>query len=147
MLMILSAGCGSYGTVSGKVMMKDEPLHSGMVTFITPDRKWTRTSGIGEDGSYTIEKAPIGPMKISIFSSGPTPRSQIKFKERMPGPEVAQGEDLPPRARRRINMGKGTSAATAPKGPAVPKKYNDPDTSELTYEVKPGAQEHNIELK
>jgi hypothetical protein len=144
-LLILSAGCGSKGTVSGKVTIKDQPVKNGMVTFFTPDRKWSQTTGIGEDGRYTIERVPPGPIVISVFSSAGKQRPRDKFKERMPKSEDVGDEDVPQKVRRKAKM--GATGAPPPSGPPVPKKYNDPETSELTYEVKPGAQEHNIELK
>ncbi len=144
-LLILSAGCGSKGTVSGKVTVKDEVVHNGMVTFMTPDRKWSQTSSIGEDGRYTIERVPVGPVKISVYSGTGSKRPSAKFKDRMPTGEDVKEEDAPQMARRKAKMGK--TGAPPPAGPSVPKKYNDPETSELTYEVKSGPQEYNIELK
>jgi hypothetical protein len=142
LLFLGSAGCSSSGTVSGKVKMKDQTLDRGTITFTSLDKQWVRTSAIGEDGSYTISKAPPGPMKISIVSTGPTQQFQAKAKKKMPTTQGEKDEDLPTRARMMHMQG-----ASRPSGPSVPKKYNDPETSGLTYEVKPGNQEHNIELK
>jgi hypothetical protein len=142
LLLILSVGCSSRGTVSGKVKMKDQTLGRGTVTFISLDKQWSNTSPIGEDGSYTILKAPPGPMKISVVSTGPSQQFQGRVKKKIQMPEEEKEDDLPQRARAMFNRG-----ASKPSGPSVPKKYNDPETSGLTYEVKPGNQEHNIELE
>jgi hypothetical protein len=134
LLLILSAGCSSRGTVSGKVKVKDDLIRRGTVTFIALDQSWTSTVPIGEDGSYTIAKAPPGPVKISVKTAESKKQPQAKRKKRTLKPEDVQDEDLPARARNRLGMDEGAS------GPSVPKKYNDPETSGLTYEIKPGSQ-------
>jgi hypothetical protein len=144
-LLILSAGCSSKGTVSGKVTVNDEPVRRGTVTFLASGSTWTSAVPIGEDGSYTILNAPPGPVKITVASADPNPRAGSKLKARKgQGMEDANTntDDMPPSVRNRFNPG-----AAGPAGPSVPKKYNKPETSELTYEVKPGKQEHNIQLK
>jgi hypothetical protein len=142
-LLILSAGCGSKGTVSGKVTVNDQPVRRGTVTFIASASTWASAVPIGEDGSYTIVNAPSGPVKITVASAEPNPRLGGKFKDRKgPAQEEGNTEDMPPSVRNRFNPG-----AAGPAGPSVPKKYNDRETSGLTYEVKPGKQEHDIQLK
>jgi hypothetical protein len=139
-LLILSAGCSSRGTISGKVTINDQPVHRGTITFYTLDKSWASAASIGEDGSYTIAKVPLGPVKISVVSAERNPRLGAKFKARSTlAPGEANAEDVPPKFRNRFNP--------EASGPSVPKKYNDPETSGLTYEVKPGKQEHNIDIK
>jgi len=142
-LVILSAGCSSKGTVSGKVTVNDQPVRRGTVTFTAAsDKVWASSVPIGEDGSYTIVNAPPGPVKITVASADSNPRLRTKFKDRKgPAAEDANTDDMPPSVRNRFNP--GASAGS----PSVPKRYNDAETSGLTYEVKPGKQEHDIQLK
>ena len=143
-LLILSAGCSSKGTVSGKVTVNDEPVRRGTVTFTADsDKPWASSVSIGEDGSYTIINAPPGPMKITVASADSNPRLRAKFKDRKGAAAKDENtDDMPQSVRNRFNPD-----ASGPAGPSVPKKYNDAETSGLTYEVKPGKQEHNLQLK
>ena len=144
-LLILSAGCGSKGTVSGKVTVNDEPVRRGTVTFTASTSTWASSVPIGEDGIYTVINAPPGPVKITVASADANPRAGSKLKTRKgQEKEEASGgiEDMPPSVRNRFN-----AAAAGPGGPSVPKKYNKPETSDLTYEVKPGKQQYDIQLK
>jgi hypothetical protein len=140
-LLILSAGCSSKGTVSGKVTVNDEPVRRGTITFTAAsDKPWASSVPIGEDGSYTVINAPPGPVKITVASANSNPRLGAKFKDRKGSAAKDENtDDMPPSVRNRLRPG--------PAGPSVPKKYNDAETSGLTYEVKPGKQEHNIQLK
>ena len=143
-LLILSAGCSSKGTVSGKVTVNDQPVRRGTVVFTAAsDNSWASSVPIGEDGGYTIVNAPPGPVKITVASADSNRRLGGKFKDRKgQGAEDASTDDMPQSVRNRFNPG-----ASGPAGPSVPKKYNDTETSGLTYEVKPGKQEHDIQLK
>lgn len=143
-LLILSAGCSSKGTVSGKVTVNDQPVRRGTVTFTAAsDKPWASSVPIGEDGGYTVVNAPPGPVKITVASANSNPRLGAKFKDRKgPATKDANTDDMPPSVRNRFNPG-----ASGPAGPSVPKKYNDAETSGLTYEVKPGKQQHDIQLK
>jgi hypothetical protein len=143
-LLILSAGCSSKGTVSGKVMVNDQPVRRGTVTFLASGSTWVSAVPIGEDGSYTVVNAPPGPVKITVASAAPNPRAGGKLKARKGAgqEEDANTDDMPQSVRNRFNPGE-----SGPAGPSVPKKYNKPETSELTYEVKPGKQEYDIQLK
>ena len=63
------AGCGSTGQVTGRVTYKGQPLGSGLVAFHWADA--TRTSAIDADGHYTIQKAPLGPARITVETMRP----------------------------------------------------------------------------
>jgi len=59
------SGCGkSTGSVSGKVTYKGEPLPSGTVTFVTD--AGVVSSPIAVDGTYSIPKAPLGTVAITV---------------------------------------------------------------------------------
>lgn len=75
------------------------------------------SAAIESNGRYSVARVPVGPAKISV-STPPAPP-------------------------------KGAAAAGMPvlETVSIPAQYNDPEKSGLTYDVKPGAQEHSIDLK
>jgi hypothetical protein len=130
------AGCGRpTGSVSGKVILKGQPLTAGDVTFIGADQR-VASSPIQPDGSYAIPQVAAGKAQIGV-----TP--PIKVTTGMPrGMKMDGGKMGAP--------GADTAApppASAGKPPAIPDQYLDPTKSGLTYEVKPGPQDYTIELK
>lgn len=138
----LSMGCGSRGTVSGKVYYRGKLLTTGTVTFVPQagGEVGARTARISADGSYRVDKVPVGPVKIAVISySGPAatlPRSRVSDMRSAEPPKGAPPEmkDILPR--------KQTTADAS-----VPQQYADPDKSGVTYTVKSGAQEFDIEIK
>src|SRR5207244_6527511 len=66
-------GCGSsYAKVTGKVKYKGAPLPSGKIAFIGKDGTEPGTGDIGEDGSYTVQAAPIGDCVVTVITERPT---------------------------------------------------------------------------
>ncbi len=127
------SGCGAKsGTISGKVTYKGNPVGGGTVTFLDSKQR-AASSPIGADGSYSIEKVAPGPVKIGVMPP-PAPT------------KLPRGMTMDPSKM-------GASGAEKSPGPAVgppvkiPKEYNDPEKSGLTFTVQTGQQEHNIELK
>ncbi len=134
---LLAAGCGSKGVVSGKVLYQGKPVRGGSVSFIL-EGGGTMFSPIEEDGSYTIPNVPPGTVKITVETesfrptvmqrdaSGGAPEFMKKYiQEKEP-------QLLEQRAKRYVK---------------IPPQYSDPDKSNLTYVVKSGKQEHDIDLK
>jgi hypothetical protein len=131
---LLAAGCGGgKGTVTGKVFYKGEPVRGGNVSFV-PEGGGAVNSAIEEDGSYTVRNVPPGTVKITVENNSFRPAAmqegpafmQKYMKEKKP--EMAD----PDRAKRYV---------------PIPPKYGDASQSDLTYVVKSGKQEHDIELK
>jgi hypothetical protein len=120
------AGCGSTGQVTGKVTYQGQPLGSGIVAFHWADA--TRTSAIDADGHYTIQKAPLGPARITVETMPPPGGGGKK------GPQqstvTVDGAPAPP---------PGTYVA-------IPARYKSPEESGLTYTVVRGRQTHDIPL-
>jgi hypothetical protein len=125
LLLALVAGCGpGSGRVTGKVLYKDQPVTSGRVVFEGAGR--VESGDITSDGTYRIESAPVGDVKIGVITERPfTPPS---------GNQVEAGK----------SARKGPPTQT---GVVVPDKYRNTATSGLTYTVGPGEQEHDIVLK
>ncbi len=117
-LALVLCGCdGNRGTVTGTVRFQGQPLKTGYVAFTSAATPGAVASSlIREDGSYEIRDCPPGPVKIAVKAA--VPRS---------------GQGRAP-----------TKPAPAP--PPIPERYAFPDTSKLTYTVRPGTQAHDIDL-
>jgi hypothetical protein len=129
---LLLAGCGPpSGTVSGKVTMGGQTIPGGSVSFVPPNGKGTQSSDIAEDGTYTVRNLPLGKAAIIVETKSAAPAGA-------PGGV-------------RMNMPAG--AQNAPGADAgkhyvpIPEAYSSADTSGLSFEVKAGKQEYNIDLQ
>jgi len=127
-LLVGVSGCDNKGkeaanSVSGKVTVGTEPVTSGEVVFVSADNKQV-PSPIKADGTYLINDPPAGKVKILVRGLGGSAIGGDKGK--------AAIKEVPPI---------GTKGATP--NP----KYASPATTDLSYDVKPGKQTHNIELK
>lgn len=127
-------GCGSTpGTVTGKVYFKDQPLKGGNVTFLTADKKVSQMAKIGEDGSYTIDKIPAGPVKIGVETKS------LKQSASVPRYSPPPGMSSP-------NKTGGDPKEILKRYVAIPEKYADPLESGLEYTVQSGNQPWDIKL-
>lgn len=150
-LLLSAAGCGSRGTVSGKVLYKGKPLPGGGVIFIHD--RGAFSSPIQEDGSYRIDKVPVGPVKITLTGPagannrvmGAMPRGVQAEKAKKNMVPVAS-EEKGPKALMAEMIGPKASQGKKP-GVIIPRKYGNPEESGLTYTVGSGSQTYNIELE
>lgn len=80
--LLILMGCSSSNSkevvVSGVVKFNGEPLPGGTITFISVNEKdKVATAGINEDGTYSIGKAPVGDVKVTIIGpSRPSDKSK-----------------------------------------------------------------------
>jgi hypothetical protein len=164
----LVAGCSSRTAhVSGKVLLRGQPLPGGTVTFFPTNGQGTPASAqIEEDGTYDMPKAPVGPVKITVANDA--------LKEGAAHPPIGMGPgggpvNMAPRAVQGKNKageaGQGAAPKEAiersdqkppewhppPKPPGkyveIADKYKRPETSGLAYEVKPGSQDYDVPLQ
>jgi len=128
------AGCtSSTATVTGKVTYKGAPLKGGTVIFLSTQGKGSSNADIGEDGTYTAEKVPVGDVKICVNTAFLKPNRSAHTYSPPPG-QAAPGYD----------PSKGNKGD---RYVAIPPDYADPDKTSLTLTVTGGKQEHPIELK
>jgi len=123
-LLTLTLGCGGKTgetVVYGKVTLNGQAV-DGSVTFIGSDKKES-ASPIAPDGKYRIINPPLGAVRIVVKGN----------------PKGAGMKELPK------GPGEAPNATGGGSGVPPPKKYENPENG-LTYEVKAGEQEHNIEL-
>src|SRR5262245_41569130 len=87
--LMAAIGCGAPKvSISGKVSYKGAPRKGGSVTFSSTAGKGDVTARIGEDGSYALDKCPVGPVKILVETES------LKPKFNMGGPS-AKGISAP----------------------------------------------------
>ena len=94
-----------------------EAVTEGTITFFPTGGTGGTAGGPIKDGKYSVTKVPVGTAKVSITGS--------KFQKM---------KDL---------YGKGGPQMAMTTNP-LPPKYND--KTELTYDVKPGANEKDFDL-
>jgi hypothetical protein len=129
LLPLAVVGCGSNSaTVTGTVKYKGQPLPLGTVTI--HGEKGEPVQGAIVDGSYQVDKAPVGPVKITV-SVPKTPKTPGQMS--MGGREGKEGPGMP---------GAGGPKNAVP----IPDKYASPDTSGKSTTLSKGKQEYNIDL-
>jgi hypothetical protein len=105
------------------VTYQGQPLPTGTVSFLDSSNKWLASSAINK-GNYALRsKVPTGPVKITVTTQGSRPGGRA--------PKSG------------ITNKAGKPLVVIP----IPAKYGSADQSGLTYTVKPGANEYNIELQ
>ncbi len=144
-LSVLAAGCGSEGTVSGKVYYKGEPLTGGAVHFVHEGKSGNYTSVIGTDGSYSIPRLPRGQAKISVTGmTGTTKGVPASLFKGMAGKRIAKAFKKM-ETTEKPESGGGGKPGNASK--ALPEKYSDPDESGLKVFVTGGNQSFDIKME
>ena len=123
LLLGCTGGSTPVAKVSGVVKYKDKELTSGMVTFHGPKDR-TAAAGIGANGQYECNNAPVGENKISVAVLAPGAVDTADD----PGKIAPKG---------------GPPAFSSP----IPEKFADPEKSGLKLEVKSGSQTHDIILQ
>ena len=136
-------GCGEAGPpplakVHGKVTYQGKPLTAGSVLFVpvAPKEEGSRDypagGQIGQDGSYELttvnpgDGAAVGDHKVVVISMTGGAESPTGFYD-----------GSAPQA-------KPTKSATLKS--AIPAKYAAPETTPLSFTVKPGDNAHDIDL-
>ena len=165
-----AAGCGGgdrRASVSGKVTVAGKgPLTGGNIRFVSAaDPNKTGGGQIKPDGSFEVSDAPVGACKVVIDNTHLDP-SQSKAAA-MPGVPMQGMKGMPggpavggggAKKEDKAKMGE------APKGADVPAEmgkaessgqkfvrievgFSKPDTTALTFEVQPGTNTKDFEVK
>jgi len=124
--------------VKGRVKFFDKNLTCGTVAFTTKDGR-VGSGQIDFDGNYEVNDAPIGDTTITV---------------RVPvvpvGPKGSSGALKPPPGIPEMKSPGGEKTAAPVIDPKkiveIPNKYNNVETSGLTYTVVKGEQTHDITL-
>jgi hypothetical protein len=143
--LVLVTGCKSRGSVSGKVLFKSQPVTGGYVVF-SGEKGGGKSAQINpQDGTYSLDDLPTGtyklavqPHEVKVSRSGPGGRAGGGPPKGMFGPP----KDTPLPSG--VDPKSFDPTAGAGKAVPIPKQYQDPDTSGLTFEVKKGENKHDI---
>ena len=140
--LLAAIGCSSEGSISGKVTYQGRTVTGGTIIFTSPEG--SSSSSIAEDGTYSIARMKTGPAKIAVETK--SAQGAISTAPKAGGdPKKGGGKNVefPPEAAKSSYA--GTPRTT--KAEKIPEHYEDPDKSGLTYIVKGGPQEYDVELK
>ncbi|MFO0842154.1 MAG: hypothetical protein U0797_07095 [Gemmataceae bacterium] len=125
-LLVLAPGCGPRtATAAGKVTYQGKPVVWGSVSLRAADGSMHQI-GINPDGTYRLDRVPVGPAKVGVSSPDPAPSARLKAAG--DDPRVRPGPAPPP-------------GAWFP----LPAKFADPASSGVTVQVGGGAAD--IDLK
>jgi len=143
-LLVLSAGCGpnykARAVVKGKVTIGKDHLTTGTVMFHGKEHNMTGSAAIDKEGNYVMNDAPLGDVTVTVqVSSGPP--GGIGRMKLPPGMKDTKSVDP---------SGSGKSISIMGDMPEhvvrIPGKYQNVETSGLTFKVEKGEQIHDIPL-
>ncbi|VTR95038.1 unnamed protein product [Gemmata massiliana] len=154
-VLISSCSRRESAEVTGKVTLNGEPVTAGTVYFVSADDS-TLTGGgpLGPDGTFKAQ-APVGKVKVAVQTAAfkPRPKDQPSGSGPPPGqkggpPAWAKDSSKKDSARppssdafTKTSGGDPDGAKVGTKYVSIPDKYEKVDTSELTFEVKPGGND------
>jgi hypothetical protein len=130
------AGCGAesrLAAVEGKVTVDGKPVNSGRVFFRSPDGKHTIIAKIRPDGTYRALDVPYVAMRVSV-----TPLTKWERMRLMSDPK--NGAVL------RASEARETPGEAETPRVIIPEKYQDPNTSGLTFTAASETNTYNIEI-
>ena len=140
-LLGLSVGCGGsshgpLGQVKGTITLEGQPISEGTIVFeVTNARPATGSIQAGRIVDVTCyepnDGVPVGTAAVAIFATGSTPAPMVEATPANPGDNTKLDKDY---------MGGGAKSL-------IPKRYNDPATSELTCEIVSGMNQVTFDLK
>jgi hypothetical protein len=142
-LLILAIGCGpnykARGSVKGKVSFAGKDLTTGTVMFHGKDNI-TGSATIDKNGNYLMNDAPLGDVKITVSVPKLPPGG---LKAISPGGADKSTKSVDP-------SGSGKSITIMGDMPThvvpIPDKYQNVETSGLTFTVKKGEQTKDLPL-
>lgn len=131
---LTSLGCGLIssepaGKVRGVIKFKGEPVLPGTaVMFVMSSKGLGALGDVEEDGKYMLKMAGTDQIPVGTYTVSIRPGT---------GPEMTPEEQ--------INAGLNKKKTVDP-GEGVPQKYRVPETSGLTFEVKVGDNQFDLDM-
>ncbi len=123
----------SSGVVTGKVTFRGKPVYTGSVIIVGKDG--VAVAGpIETDGTYVVQKAPVGEVTVGVVSKDPVYLHRVGLLRQSRTPVPASALNAPTGFERK-------------KWFPIPKEYEEPVHSGLAFTVKKGENQYDIELK
>lgn len=121
------------GVVTGKVTFRGKPVYTGAVIIVGKDGI-AAAGPIETDGTYVVQKAPVGDVAVGVISKDPVYLHQMTMlrSTRTPVPASAL---------------RASTGFERKKWFPIPKEYEEPVHSGLSFSVKKGNNQFDIELK
>jgi hypothetical protein len=120
-LFLLVAGCGGNGSISGRVTFHGDPLPTGAICFHSEEGNRDVFNAPIKNGEFTIDALPAGAARVTVVTVDPSGSARGDLGPRQPQPRP--GAFVP-----------------------IPRRYGNPETSGLTWTVKPGPQRYEVDL-
>jgi hypothetical protein len=125
---LLAAGCGGRGTISGHVKLNGKPVPLGTISFHCQEGRREVCNALVRDGAYSAAGVPVGPARVTVVSSF-TPAA---------GEGAAAG---------RPGQATGKTGRGAAGPPTIPRRYGDLEQSGLSLRVTTGAQVFDVDVQ
>lgn len=121
---------GPTGTVSGTITRAGQPVAQGcVVSFVSPDG-FTASAKVESGGRYNLRNVDAPQIPVATYKVSLAPPAQ---------PELSEAEY-------EKAMASGMTGQSDAASDAIPAKYRDLSTTDLSYEVKAGSNTIDIEL-
>jgi hypothetical protein len=141
-LLLLSgcSGTSKNSTVSGKVTYKGQPVTGGTLTLHPTDGKGGSFPPIPikPDGTFMTTDVPAGSWQVAIETESIKGMPTGGYNAKPP-----QGQKPPDGAAPKMPE---IDTSGQPKYVQIPKKYSDPKTSNLTWDIVKGKNDKTFEL-
>ncbi len=129
---VCSPGCSPSlptATVVGTVTCNGKPVTSGDVVMVGSDGRPSLPGRVRADGTFAIDRVLPGAVKVGFFNPTPPALPAVSAAAAAADEELKQMHEI--------------ARLYTP----TPDKYSNPQQSGLSFDLKPGHNECNIELK
>jgi hypothetical protein len=140
-VLLVVPGCGvPRARVHGTLKYEGKPLGGAIITFFSADNA-AFSARTHSDGTYQVDRVPQGTVRVSVQIPQPRPKPRTEPKGVLKADQEA--------GLKTSWEGKEGKQANDPAAPRIklPVRYGNPDTSELSFELKEADQDYSIDLK
>lgn len=137
-VLLVVPGCGvPRARVHGTLKYEGKPLGGAIITFFSADNA-TFTARTRSDGTYQVDRVPQGTVRVSV---------QIPKRRPKPRPDPASVQKANKEAG--LKSWQERKQLEEPSSPRIklPDRYGNPETSDLSFELKELDQDYSIDLK
>jgi hypothetical protein len=137
-VLLVVPGCGvPRARVHGTLKYEGKPLGGALITFFSADNA-TFTARTRSDGTYQVTGFPQGTVRVSVQIPKPRPKSRPE-----PGSVQKANQEAG------LKSWQERKQLDDPASPRIklPARYGNPETSELSFELKEPDQDYSVDLK